>query len=520
MRNSELNAKVGHAQSNKEVALVRELAFAISECDKILLINDENKGQFCTDIEAAINDSSCFAVRPHANIVALDFDEPGDLEVTFKEITDFIKDTGGKPVVVASGTSGHRHLFCRIENENVHNEIRDFIAAKGVSRWLRVNTFIRPPLSPHRNGLNVGLIEPSNEEEALRVLSKDIKKRDLPEDTLRKIKYGLLNQSKYRSGSELTQAIVNSCYVSGYSFDETYALLSDTKNRGGSSLQYRIKERGEVSAKVWLRLSYDKSARFIAAQSIESLHRWSSMVLDLISKLEIHSKRKISLVKVFKAHVDVASRARSYRYNASVRQIAVISAVSSIVTVSRTNRHLEDLKIIRRINKGTKKNASCWELAFSDSFLSDTLSSPGCSSGDTLGSLLRKGNYQRGCGYDVSSGIHFDHDVFRYSFDNQKGLGSSAAIILGCLQSSDGLRIAQICRLTGFSRSTVARGLAKLERASLAKREGFRWEAAEGNLDERLDEIAEERGLLGARGKQGEKYQEEREVYLSRYSLR
>ena len=215
MKNLESNVKVGHAQSSSPPNLVRDLAFAISECDKILLIDNENKGQFCTDINSAINDNACFAVRPHASIVALDFDEPGGFEVTFREITDFIKQLGGKPVIVSSGSNGHRHLFCRIESETLHTEIREFIAARGVSRWLRVNTFIRPPLSPHRSGLDVGLIEPETSEQALSSLSKELKRKDLPRDTLDKIKYGLLNQSKYKSGSELTQAIVNSCYVSG-----------------------------------------------------------------------------------------------------------------------------------------------------------------------------------------------------------------------------------------------------------------------------------------------------------------
>lgn len=514
------SVKVGHVQSSSEYNLVRDLAFAISECDKILLINDENKGKFCTDIDSAISDKSCFAVRPHSNIVAMDFDEPGDLEVTFLEITDYIKDLGGRPVVVSSGTKGHRHLFCRIENENIHTEIRDFISSRGVSRWLRVNTFIRPPLSPHRSGLKVDLIEPALEAEALSNLSKQLGKKGLPEDAIIKIKHGQSGPVKYRSGSELVQAIVNHCYNSGYTLEETYETLSDTSNRGGLSLQKRIKSRGQVNARNWLKLSYDKAARFITAGNAIDLHKWASAQLKAISSMDIHSKRKISLMKVFKAHVDVASRARSYKYTASVRQIAVISAVSSIVTVSKCNRQLESLNILKRVNKGVKKKASCWEIACCDSRPDDTLCSPKYSLSDTLGSLLGSGNYQGGCGYDVSSGIHFDHDVFRYSFDRQAGMGASAAVVLGCLQDSEGLRIAQICRLTGFCRSTVGRALSKLARGHLVDREGFLWRSASGNLDERLDALAEKSGLLGARARQGDRYQSEREIYLSRYSLR
>ena len=66
----------------------------------------------------------------------------------------------------------------------------------------------------------------------------------------------------------------------------------------------------------------------------------------------------------------------------------------------------------------------------------------------------------------------------------------------------------------------MGRSLEKLRRASLAKRDGFLWGASPGNLDERLDEVAESAGLIGARGRQAEKYRNEREAYQSRYSLR
>jgi len=401
------------------------------------------------------------------------------------------------------------HLFCRIDDEEIQTDIRDFIASKGVSRWLRVNTFIRPPLSPHRAGLPVDLVEPLSADEALRFLGKFIIKKELPSEILYKIKYGLLNQNKYSSGSELTQAIVNSCYISGYSLEDIFELLSRPENKGGNSLQKRIKDRGPVKAKNWLSLSYEKASRFITANNLEEIRKWAAYVCEEISKLEINGRRKISLIKTFMAHIDIASKARSYKYNASVRQLAVASSVSSIVTISRSNKQLQELSVIKRITVGREKRASSWELSCSKLSLRDTLGSP-CSTS----------NNHKGCGYDVSSGIHFDHDAFRYSYGNKRGLGAGAAIVLGCLLRSDGVRVAQICRLTGLCRSTVARALGRMKDLSLVKSDGFLWRAASGNIDARLDKIAEELGLLGASAEQSEKYREERENYLSRYSLR
>lgn len=499
----------GHVQSSSEIALIRDLAFAISECDKILLIDDNNNGKFCNSIDTAVGDELCFAVRPHAGVVTLDFDEPGDLNLVFDETVSYIRGLGGRPVIVASGTVGHLHLFCRIDDEEIQTDIRDFLSSKGVSKWLRVNTFIRPPLSPHRAGLPVSLVEPGSPQRALALLGKSIIKKDLPSDMLMKIKYGLLNQNQYSSGSELTQAIVNSCYLSGYTLEEIFELLSRSENRGGNSLKKRIKERGHSRAMGWLSLSYDKASRFITANNLEEIRKWSSSICDQISRLAINGRRKISLIKIFMAHIDVASRARSYKYNASVRQLAVASSVSSIVTVSRANKQLQELGIVKRITVGREKVASSWELSCSKGGLRDTLGSP-CSTS----------NNHKGCGYDVSSGIHFDHDAFRYSYGSKRGLGAAAAIILGCLLRSDGVRVAQVCRLTGLCRSTVVRGLNRMEGFSLAKSEGFLWTAASGNIDARLDRVAEELGLLGASANQSEKYREERENYLARYSLR
>ena len=512
--------KAARVQLNDRQKEIRALAFAISECDKILLIDSENKGKFSADIDSAILHNACFAIRPHSNIVSLDFDEPGDLELVFAEVIEYIRNLGQHPVIVQSGTPGHLHLFCRVTNDVLIAEIRDFIASRGVSRWMRTNTFIRPPLSFHRDGEKVKLVTPESAQEALALLSKEIAKTDLPEDTIKKIKYGLLNQTKYKSGSELTQAIVNSCYMSGYSFDEIFNILVKKENRGGNSLKRRIRDKGENQARSWLRLSYTKAEKFIASRDLELLETQVSIICKSISRLDINSKRKITLIKTIRAHAEVASRARSYQYNASIRQLATVSAISSIVTITRANRHLITLGYLRRLNKGRETKGSRWELCFSQCSPDDTLCSPHGVLGDTLGSYLRKGNYQGGRGSDVSRGIHFDHDAFRYSYENRRGLGGGAAVVLGCLCSHDGLRIAQICRLTGFSRSAVGRSLEKLRRASLAKRDGFLWGASPGNLDERLDEVAESAGLIGARGRQAEKYRNEREAYQSRYSLR
>jgi hypothetical protein len=167
-----------------------------------------------------------------------------------------------------------------------------------------------------------------------------------------------------------------------------------------------------------------------------------------------------------------------------------------------------ELGLLRIVNTGRQDKASRWTLFPNKRVLSNTSMS------------LRPGYSNEGCGYDVLSAIHFDHESFRYSFLGKKGLGTSGAIVLDCLYRGKGLRIAQICALTGFSRSTVDRALRRLRAAEVAICEARLWSTPPVNLDEKLNAYAQRVGLERSSDIQKDRHGLERDGYRSLYSDR
>ena len=66
-------------------------------------------------------------------------------------LADAIRLAGVRPVIVDSGRSGHRHLFCRLPNL----VSRRYFAHYARVLKLDVRASIRPPGSPHRLSLPV-----------------------------------------------------------------------------------------------------------------------------------------------------------------------------------------------------------------------------------------------------------------------------------------------------------------------------------------------------------------------------
>jgi hypothetical protein len=93
-------------------------------------------------------------------VLAIDEDEPGsDL---LDHLVVALRVAGESPVLVASGREGHRHLFCRCDLAHWTKQAREIGIPAGALRAV-----IRPPLAPHRLGLPVALLEPTDPIEAL-----------------------------------------------------------------------------------------------------------------------------------------------------------------------------------------------------------------------------------------------------------------------------------------------------------------------------------------------------------------
>ncbi len=88
-----------------------------------------------------------------------------------RKVTDFLRDLGYDVVVVASGGEGRTHLFSRVPDPDVRARAKALVKATSKhDRSHDVRSAIRPPGTPHRTGVPVFLVDPTDAHQALRAL--------------------------------------------------------------------------------------------------------------------------------------------------------------------------------------------------------------------------------------------------------------------------------------------------------------------------------------------------------------
>lgn len=129
-------------------------------------IDEENRraGDWLS-IDDAVREDLCFVVELAEDIVALDIDSAEFTEATLR-LASALTDHGLKPVRLASGRAGHEHLIVKVSAR----PCRQWVAEEARLLRLRPTRSLRPPLTRHRHGLSVLLIDPSEPAEALQYL--------------------------------------------------------------------------------------------------------------------------------------------------------------------------------------------------------------------------------------------------------------------------------------------------------------------------------------------------------------
>ena len=144
--------------------LVEAFALAVVRHNgRALLIDSSNRGLGWVPIAEAV--SHCFAVEPAPDVLPGDFDH-FDGEDRATALASDLAACGLHAVVVASGRPGHTHLFARIADAALLDRFKMRARALGG----HIPNAIRPPGAAHRLGLPVRLIDPTDPQEALRVL--------------------------------------------------------------------------------------------------------------------------------------------------------------------------------------------------------------------------------------------------------------------------------------------------------------------------------------------------------------
>ena len=144
-----------------DIRIALAAAVAAPYASYAIVLNQDGLPVGRLPVAEAVCDGVCFFVQVRQDMLVADFDRPDDAPPA-EQLCTFLRQEGLLPVLVASGQPGHRHVFCKVPEDR-------WDAARRLAKVLRadVRASIRPPLTPHRQGLVVHLLSPTDPMEAV-----------------------------------------------------------------------------------------------------------------------------------------------------------------------------------------------------------------------------------------------------------------------------------------------------------------------------------------------------------------
>lgn len=315
-----------------------------------LLIDRDNRSHGRVSIRKAARSGMSFAVELADDMVGLDVDRREAAQWVRNFLVEQLETRKIPMVVLNSGTPGHLHVFAHVPDSDFKREIET--AARFAGCTVRVGQRIRPPLSPHRCGLQISLISPAAPVEALNALArpKPIEIHSRRRSFSGRI-FALLREgdreSKYLSRSEVVQALALAAVNAELSEAWLLKVCLDPKNRGGEKVQELARTNGEAEAQRYVARVYRNAHQFAAANPP---FRNRSAAFAKIDEIERAVDGDAGRWKgragatdrvVLEAHFKIALRSGGLEHGASVREIALLAGINSISTVSTAQRRLE-----------------------------------------------------------------------------------------------------------------------------------------------------------------------------------
>jgi hypothetical protein len=326
---------------------------------KALLILPDNRGGGWVPIREAVSTGSAFAVEVDGDILAFDADEPNHVPI-IEAAARRLRSAGCIPVTVASGRVGHLHLFARVPD----SVLRAAVAAEARASGLPPRKTIRPPLSPHRQGLPVALVEPADVPQALRALRPTLRARDLSPRIRALLRNGD-RERRYATQSEVVQAIVQGCAHAEWPEGRIFAALTSPHNVGGEKVQEKLAQGDERAARRYVEHSVRKARDLRQHGTSPALRRAMLDAIDQIAKeIERHAWPGMAGATdytVLAAHLAIAHAACSTTYTASVRQIAEGAEVTP-ATAHRAHGRLIRGGWLQVVTIGYGRFATAWRL--------------------------------------------------------------------------------------------------------------------------------------------------------------
>jgi DNA-binding MarR family transcriptional regulator len=378
---------------------------------------------------------------------------------------------------------------------------------------LRLTTSLRPPLTPHRGGLPVHLVEPDDPYDALEAL-RPRSRRPLSPRIAALLRDGdtdarYCGPTEETDRSKMLAAIVTGCVNRGWSLKDAWQQLSKPSNRGGAKLHEIRRMRGEKAAQSYLRDLWRHQVALVRQHPPRSdvpndvQERLDTILLTGVFALPPRIRGHSMWALLF-ALTHVAREAGSDRaFEASTRQLAERAGLSWQTTKLRLRDLVRDGWVSCR-RRGIGSRGSVWSLALPTT--SSLPSNPGrlAPPGGVLGIL--------------GSAVTPEHDAFRWRMRNHAGLGKGTHRLLFLLTMYPGQRGAELAAWLGMSVPSIRRLLKRLRGEGLIGADNVPCVPSE--RDRKIGAAARHRRTAGAGERQKRAHRRERDDYRDDYQSR
>jgi predicted ArsR family transcriptional regulator len=257
------------AQADPVVSQRMELALAVMQPGApVRLVNSDNTGGAIVSLWGAVASGGAYMVNLRDGIIVFDCD-PGELSATDAAAGRHALEQIGCPVVrVSSGRPGSEHWWFVAPVGWTTGLMRQMAITAGVPagqiRWGERDC--RPPLSPHRLGYPVALIEPPNVEAAL------VRFRRPGQTTFDDYKWSMVLNSgigpngEYRNNRTAAAMGLALAYVNaGREFSQFRDALW-----ASAALSPKLQSMKPAAASSWLQTTWDNACRRVREHPPES----------------------------------------------------------------------------------------------------------------------------------------------------------------------------------------------------------------------------------------------------------
>lgn len=283
------------------------------------------------------------------------------------------------------------------------------------------------------------------------------KRPSIPRDTMILLNGG--RADKYRSRSDMAQAILTGLACVHFSFDDVYEFFLRYPAAGKFS---ELHQKDKDNAHRWLKHSYENAVKFVANNERQP-RIITAVALEEVEAAAWPGRTGSNDKAILKAHLHLAHRAGKIVYAASARDLAELAGISHVAASRATTRLIAQRWL--KLEKPAAGNlANVYKLRF-----------------DNLNLTLPHKKRDRECK------LFAGHDAFRHG----GGLGKSAAEICEVLLQQRATA-KELQKATGRTIGTIRNKLNRManlvdvttgEIISMVNQVGNKWEAVEVNLD-------------------------------------